>query len=409
MTIYDKNFFRNEKGMTLVLGLMIIMVLTLLGATAVMMTTTDLKITGNYRTGETAFYAAEAGIEEARGRLRKNAANPISDSMPATASWESYIGTAANAAAAFTDYQNGDSIATSLMQNSLEYVVQIKHKLNSSGNPIYINPDKTQTTTYVLNITVPCYVARSLGKYLNSTKMIKAEFCRLPPIDVPGALYVKAITTIKGTSTNILGVDPVTGLDPCGGGPGKNGIASTLAPGSVTYNGSPVVNGPANPTGSTPQTLFNQPNLDVQSMIDSFKSSVNYAYNVGGTVTGMNWGTPVSGATLQNPSTCSVSNVVYYNSDVKLAGGTSGCGVLIIDGDLDVNGGFSWYGIVIVSGAIVFSGGGNKNITGGLMSGSSVDADIVGGNANIVYCSKALSDVAEKQPLINLTWIEENI
>lgn len=60
---YDKKFLRNEKGMTLVVGLMIIMVLTLLGATAVMTTTTDLKITGNYRTNEIALYNAEAGVD----------------------------------------------------------------------------------------------------------------------------------------------------------------------------------------------------------------------------------------------------------------------------------------------------------------------------------------------------------
>ena len=40
----------------------------LLGTTAVMTSTTDMKISANYKTGNQAFYVAEAGTEEARAR-----------------------------------------------------------------------------------------------------------------------------------------------------------------------------------------------------------------------------------------------------------------------------------------------------------------------------------------------------
>ena len=52
---------KNEKGMVLPLGLMFLAIIALLGATAVVVTTTDLKIGSNYRTSQQAFYAADAG------------------------------------------------------------------------------------------------------------------------------------------------------------------------------------------------------------------------------------------------------------------------------------------------------------------------------------------------------------
>jgi hypothetical protein len=151
--------------------------------------------------------------------------------------------------------------------------------------------------------------------------------------------------------------------------------------------------------------------MDIQSIVNSWRDAANYQYSVSGdTHTGMAWGTPTMGATLQNPSSCSTTNVVYYNTngtDIKLAGGTSGCGILLVDGDLEVNGGFTWHGMVIVSGSIRYLGGGDKNITGAVLAGGSMDADLVGGNANIVYCSSAINNQSYYQALRKLSWAEK--
>ncbi|MDY6952928.1 MAG: pilus assembly PilX N-terminal domain-containing protein, partial [Thermodesulfobacteriota bacterium] len=58
----------NEKGMVLIIALIFTCMLAMLGTTAVMTTTTDVKIGTNYRDNEQAFYAAQAGIEEATAR-----------------------------------------------------------------------------------------------------------------------------------------------------------------------------------------------------------------------------------------------------------------------------------------------------------------------------------------------------
>ncbi|MBE9541957.1 MAG: hypothetical protein IMF01_06530, partial [Proteobacteria bacterium] len=87
--------YNNEKGMVLPLGLVFLAIITILGTTAVILTTTDLKIGSNYRASEQAFYAAEAGIEEARARFRGTADDliRIDDGHPTNSGWEAFIGT----------------------------------------------------------------------------------------------------------------------------------------------------------------------------------------------------------------------------------------------------------------------------------------------------------------------------
>jgi hypothetical protein len=61
--------YGNEKGFVLPLGLMFLAIIAILGITAVVLTTTDLKIGSNYRASEQAFYTAEAGVQEALFRI----------------------------------------------------------------------------------------------------------------------------------------------------------------------------------------------------------------------------------------------------------------------------------------------------------------------------------------------------
>lgn len=62
--------YKNETGMALAIALLFLAVLTLLGSTAVMVTTTDMKIGGNYMTSKQAFYVAEAGLELMKSYLK---------------------------------------------------------------------------------------------------------------------------------------------------------------------------------------------------------------------------------------------------------------------------------------------------------------------------------------------------
>ena len=64
---------RNDTGSALILALLILLVLTLLGISAINTTTFETVISGNERARVEAFYAAEAGIQEALSRLPNTA------------------------------------------------------------------------------------------------------------------------------------------------------------------------------------------------------------------------------------------------------------------------------------------------------------------------------------------------
>jgi Tfp pilus assembly protein PilX len=57
---------RNERGMALILVLIMLVLLSILGATVFTSTTSDLRITSNYRNLEDAFYTADAAMDFAQ-------------------------------------------------------------------------------------------------------------------------------------------------------------------------------------------------------------------------------------------------------------------------------------------------------------------------------------------------------
>ncbi len=60
----------DEKGIVFIAIIALIAILVLVGTVGVLATTTEVKISSNYKTGIKALYAAQAGIEEARENKR---------------------------------------------------------------------------------------------------------------------------------------------------------------------------------------------------------------------------------------------------------------------------------------------------------------------------------------------------
>jgi hypothetical protein len=63
------NRLNDQKGMALVVALIMLLVLTLIGLSAVSMSTYETNIAGNERVYNLAFYTADGGIENFRGRV----------------------------------------------------------------------------------------------------------------------------------------------------------------------------------------------------------------------------------------------------------------------------------------------------------------------------------------------------
>jgi Tfp pilus assembly protein PilX len=385
---------KNEKGAVLVTGLLLLLVLTILGMAAMATTVMELKIARNDRSAKQVFYVAEAGTEDARSRLQNGAsALPIPDNQPTNADWWAFIGTVPEAALrGYTG--NGNQGLYPKLNSSLDYVVTITHKLNSSHQILkwgYSNDILGENTSAGNNI----FVITSHGKETTGAlKSVQIEATNAM-LFTPAALYTKEPTTLQGTSAYLQGKDQ------CGSGD----LYGALTMKNVIINGSPSIDGSPQPVKENSSV-----DIDIQEWVNQFKKYANYNYNLSGaTLTGMNWGSPIEGATTQSAMSCNTANVVYINTNstfVQLTGMSQGCGILLVDGNLSVQGGFHWYGVILVTGSVVFTGGGEKNVTGALLAGANAAADLVGGNTSIVYCSNAVYNNSHFLPLYILRWVE---
>ncbi|MCK9365161.1 MAG: pilus assembly PilX N-terminal domain-containing protein [Syntrophales bacterium] len=402
-----------QDGFILVVSLLMLAVLIVIATVAVMMTTTDIKLTSSFNAKKKAFYAAEAGVEEARARMRLGAANPINDNHPGETAWSAYIGLSTRAQNMGYNNLNAMHILVPSEQPDMDYVVKIVHQTDGSGNILYwgdANQDGVNERTAtpgpgLRNI----YLVSSEETYANATRNIEAEMARVPPVNTPAALYVNAATAVKGSSTHIIGTDACGGTD-------LAGIASSKPDGTIASSGSPTIIG-------APSITYGSTVINVANMINTYKGMANFSYvvnNASHTASttpgpGQGWGTPIAGADLQSPSSCNVHNIVYYNTegtDIQLSGGVSGCGMLLVEGNLKMVGGFSWYGLILTTGSMTLLGGGDKNITGSVLSGSSAsnaEDDVIGGNTNIIYCSSAVQDQTNFLPLQLLSWKDKPV
>ncbi len=398
----------NNHGIALVTALMFMTVLALLGATTATVTRLSSQVSGNYKASIQSFQTSEAGTEEARARLRATATGRIDDTAPTQTAWQAFIGSTTQAQAhGFTG--SASQVRTDSLQTALQYAVVIKHATNATNQMLYWG-DPTGTGTYTRTTTVlpgqNIYLVTSYGTLGGAKSIVQTQVARVPPVSIPGTVYVAAQTTIQGHSTVIKGADQCGSVN-------RPGVFTPLP---QTQNGQDTINQNGDPqvTGS-PAFQYNGATLNIPALVNSLKGAADYTYTFSSntTQTGLSWGTPTLTDThdQESPLQCSESHTVYYNMNgksLKLSGGTQGCGILLVDGDLEVSGGFSWYGPVIVTGAITYTGGGNKNITGALLAGDALTAHIetndLGGNATILNCSTAITRPTQNRPLLVLNW-----
>jgi Tfp pilus assembly protein PilX len=387
--------FGDERGFVLVLTLLLLLIVSFIGMSAVSTATYDVSISGNRRISEKTFCVAESGMNEFKGRFRPDATGEISDNDPTDRNWRSFL--ARNTARATQiGYNNADSNHhfDQSLQDRQDYAVEVRHKLDAANNVV------TQEGSPVYILTSHGYTPEG------GNKVIEAELTSVrKPADSPSALYSKAPVRLQGSSTYI------SGMDQCSAGEmpsNKPGIITTTP--TITESGSPVVQ------GDPPQETDSSLNVPLAETVRGLGKIADFAYEYSAdqTLTNMsdNWGKTTSVGTTTPISYEGPMNVVYFdmNGDktIKLAGGCHGAGLLLVNGNLELNGGFTWYGQVIVTGALNFSGGGEKNISGGVLAGetSVVVNTEVGGDVGILYCSKAIESLKMLPPYKITQWRE---
>src|ERR1700693_1009357 len=73
---------QQEAGVALLLSIFVLLAISVVGIAMILASGTESALAGNYRTSTSAYYAATAGLEEARGRLLSKNTNYFDNTVP---------------------------------------------------------------------------------------------------------------------------------------------------------------------------------------------------------------------------------------------------------------------------------------------------------------------------------------
>ncbi len=365
--------FKSEKGFLLVATLALLSVLTLLGTTASLLTSTETKISGNFRNSQAALQVAMAGAQRAKEALRqenKSSSDPASFNDELTNSTRDG---ADNTLDGYTPTTDDQPIVTGTL-NQVSYSAYVT---NDSADGISNTVD-SNSRVMITSVAMGPNNAKAVVQ-------IVVGLFSLPLTPSPAALYSKDNVYLSGSSISISGTnacDPATSLPP----------VYTLAPSTTTLNGTPQLSGnpPTPQQGST--------DIDIASYVEARKgfATTILAADTGNATYGSsgNYVTVYSDATQQGDGELKLNNV-------------TGHGILAVKGNLQLGGNINWTGIILVTGIITSSGGGSnsKNIMGQIYTGSSLLGDsTVTGSVTVGYDGCKAKEAIEGQPFKVLSW-----
>ena len=330
----------DERGMVLVVVLLLTAVLVLLGSTAVIMSTTDMKISANYKAGTQAFYEAEAGVEQVMYYLRNNTVAYPTAGSPTTVTVTCPAGFSFNPTV------------------TLHYVAPYRYRFQMTG----------------------------IGTN-NTSKTIEARIRKIPPsttsADGAVAMYGggPAVDFKKGGGGGyaVDGHDYPVPADPnCNGSacdttadsslPAKPGLYTVMTP-TVTGNVS------AHLGGSPTQTLGPSRETEYNNFVNNVLTNNLYQTTLG---------------------TRDIPAITVIPNGATLNGTGNGAGIIIVDngGELNIVGNFEFEGLVILRGTGRVFGAGTGNIFGSMITiGHESKLIDLTGSINLFYSSSALSNL----------------
>jgi len=415
----------SEQGVALVIALLTLLLISALLMGMIVASNSETNISTNFRDEQTAFFAARAGIEEVRDRIRTNANptlttntyfNPVGGITP--------LAGAANGILYVINPANGETVdpwnaggkyyddelvkeigipptgyilpAPSSFGNSYAATpplpwkwVRLMIKPNKSdtgitritsvdgaqnANRVCFNGTNEHTTALTSCPDKPVYELTALAVTPSgSRRMVQYEISQntLPPI--PGAIVFDGPTPDFNTNPhsaafNVTGVDTHTG--PNGGvgcpaaanEPGLGGYNATAAANLTTQT-----NRPGSYAGSPTGIADVSSQLGPLATVDGLNALVNTVTTMAGA--NVYGPSPLPNPSTLNPGTISPVNPVInvVNGDYTLPG--SGSGILLVTGTLTMSGNPSWNGLILVvgKGNVVKNGGGNGTLDGSLL------------------------------------------
>ena len=400
---------KNERGLVLVVALLMVSALVVLGSTAVITSSTDLKISANYKASEQAFYIAEAGLEAARNKLKTNAGTYTIGQLLAAR-----VG--ANNALSNSDTITNFFTGGAFVTDDVPYVAQTsfgagnyRAYLTNAATLSGVTPVETVTSASDSDLRV---TLTAFGQGPNNAFAVVQAVVKqytLPPL--PGAIVLPGPgVTFHGGNSNASGVD----------GMAESAITLTSAASqTAVVNNLTSINRINNYTCQSPPCINNEvatiaPTWNsvngLEGLYTTLKSMADVVVGSHGTTTTL---------TSAQVGTTANRKIVVVDGNAVL-GPVNGAGILVVTGQLNLQGNFNYNGLIICigQGRLLRDGGGNGDIVGSILVantrdtsnnllstlGSSTYNTNGGGNSDIVYNAGAASLPAGSRPFIIQSW-----
>lgn len=402
---------RNERGIALVMALLVLLVISLLAAILMASLNMETRLTGRSIRAQSALNNAEAGIEEAVARLRTgdipDNGNPamvaqifqtLPGSVPALGADSVGLATA-QPAGAWLDYSSATRGPD---------VLTVKYKTNAVGDTIY-RWDSSKNPAVNTTSGFPIYVVTSTGRTGRDVKRIETEIVREPFwINVKAAMAANVPMTLNGNSDicgyNHLANTPVGNFDHSLTGDGcldNENPAGGHLPGA--WCSEPISSiGSAQQWGVPSNYVQNQAGF-YQGPWEALQMTQSTFFSWVGAPTSSEPAPPQGIIYLDNNSTSQdQSGSFAYH-------GGSGEGFMYVDGDLTLNGTFNYRGLIYVEGNVDING--DMWVLGALICRGKTTIKLANGSCVILYSEDAIKQAIAKHggSFVTLAWKELNL
>ncbi|MBU4258114.1 MAG: hypothetical protein KKH45_01815 [Proteobacteria bacterium] len=320
--------YNNEKGMVLPLGLMFLAIIAILGTTAVIVTTTDLKIGSNYKTSVQAFYVAEAGIERAKLVLFQGSDNGLDDELATKTILDNVSLGNGSYTVQVDDNNDGDGdpsvdsdgkvivTSTGTAPNNAQSVIEATVELESLFSKAAFGCDEVQMSGGGVTDSFDSSIGSYASQAVNTDSWGNMIALSNGDVGSNGDIKLTGGSAVNGDATP----GPGCSVSSSGGG----GVTGSTAPNSKVEDCTP---------------------LDLTSMMSTASST-----NDNGTIPALTdkgkdpFKTPGSlDLHLSGGDNIELSAGTYYFTDVSLGGGstitTSGKVTIYVEGNYDISGG----------------------------------------------------------------------
>lgn len=403
----------NQRGVALVIAMLVLLVLSLLAVVMMSTITTEKKV-GCHSTRESAaLNVADAGIGEACARLRNGDINLNLNPRGVAQIFNANPGSVPLLGVDSTGYATAQAAGEWLRYTNATRgsgTLTVTYKTNTARTLIY-KYDNTKNPAVQTSTGMPIYVVTSTGREGADVRTVVAEVFQKPiNLAINGAfaagIDVKFTGNAFACGYNHRADTPAgTGAS---GRAGAGGCAENLAavppqwewptgslPGIWT-TGAPGGSTPGGNADGVPQLSEGNPTFYAGPWEALGMTQAEYWGWVGSPVAVMP-GSPNGLYYLDNNATKQDATGAWS--------GNSGAGLLYVDGDLTLNNGFTWRGLIYVEGDIKVNG--SAWVLGSVIAKGKSPIKFNGG-ATVLYSSDAIQQTITKfgGKFVNLSWRE---